>query len=55
MLILTRRPGESIVIGDNIRIVVAEIRNGQVRLAFDAPAEIEIDRTEIRAKKEAAR
>ena len=37
MLILTRKPGESITIGDDIKIQVIEIKGKQVRLGIDAP------------------
>lgn len=47
MLVLTRRPGESIVIGQNIVITVIEIKGGQVRIGIDAPREIDVYREEI--------
>ncbi|MDX2467935.1 MAG: carbon storage regulator CsrA [Acidimicrobiia bacterium] len=47
MLVLTRRPGESIVIGENIVITVIEIKGGQVRIGIDAPREIDVYREEI--------
>jgi carbon storage regulator len=50
MLVLTRRVGEGVVIGMNIRIVVVEIRGGQVRLGIEAPAEIAVSRDEIDPK-----
>ncbi|PYD92666.1 carbon storage regulator [Pseudomonas syringae pv. pisi] len=51
MLILTRRFGESIVIGDNIKITVVSGRDGNIRLGIDAPTELAVDRSEIRADK----
>lgn len=51
MLILTRRFGESILIGDNIKITVVSGRDGQIRLGIDAPTELAVDRSEIRADK----
>ncbi|POQ03663.1 carbon storage regulator [Pseudomonas syringae] len=51
MLCLTRRFGESIVIGNNIKITVISGRDGQIRLGIDAPAELAVDRSEIRAAK----
>lgn len=51
MLCLSRRFGESIVIGDNIKITVISGRDGQIRLGIDAPAELAVDRSEIRAAK----
>jgi carbon storage regulator len=50
MLVLTRRSGEGIVIGDQIRIVVVEIHGGQVRLGIEAPAGIPIYREEVLKK-----
>ena len=47
MLILTRRPGESIQVGDEIEISVLEIRGNQVRLGINAPAEILVLRSEL--------
>jgi carbon storage regulator len=47
MLVLTRRLGESIRIGDEISIRVLEIQRGQVRVAIDAPRQIPVHREEI--------
>ncbi len=47
MLVLTRKPGESIRIGDDISIVVIEIQRGQVKIAIDAPRDIPVHREEI--------
>jgi carbon storage regulator len=47
MLILSRRPGDSILIGDGIRIVVIASDRRGVRLGIDAPADISILRGEI--------
>jgi len=47
MLILTRKMGESIIIGDNVRVNVLEIKGRQVRLGIEAPHEITIHREEI--------
>ncbi len=47
MLILQRKPGESLKIGDNITITVTSIEGGRVRLAIDAPIEIPILRSEL--------
>jgi flagellar assembly factor FliW len=47
MLILTRKIGESILVGDNIRLVVLEIRGRQIRLGVEAPADIVVLREEI--------
>lgn len=50
MLILTRKIGESIVIGDQIRVHVIEIRGTQVRLGIEAPADTPVFREEIYEK-----
>lgn len=47
MLILTRKIGESILIGDDIRITALGIRERQVRIGITAPTEISIHREEI--------
>ena len=47
MLTLTRKVGESIRIGDDIEIVVKEIRRNQVRIGIVAPREVPIYREEI--------
>ena len=48
MLILTRKAGETILIGENISITVVEIRGRQVRLGIDAPADILVLREEMK-------
>ncbi len=47
MLILTRKIGESILVGDNIRLVVLEIRGRQIRLGIEAPPDVVVLREEI--------
>jgi len=47
MLVLTRRPGESIVVGEDIVVTVIEIKGGQVRIGIDAPRDVEVYREEI--------
>jgi carbon storage regulator len=47
MLVLTRRPGQSIMIGNDITVTVLEIRNDQVRIGVDAPRSIQVHREEI--------
>ncbi|MFU1923870.1 carbon storage regulator CsrA, partial [Klebsiella pneumoniae] len=47
MLILTRRPGETLHIGDDITVTVVENRGGQIRLGITAPDDVAIHRSEI--------
>ena len=47
MLVLSRHKGEVIVIGDNIKIVVVEIKGDKVRLGIDAPKEVTVHRKEV--------
>lgn len=47
MLVLSRKKNESIVINDDIRIVVVEIRGDKVRLGVEAPAEVPVHRLEV--------
>lgn len=50
MLALSRKVGEKIVIGDNITVKVAKIQGNRVTLAFDAPKDVIIKRTELLPK-----
>jgi len=47
MLVLSRKKNESIVINDDITIVVVEIRGDKVRLGIEAPREVSVHRREI--------
>ena len=47
MLILTRRVGESVVIGDEVTVTVLGVKGNQVRLGVDAPREVSVHRQEI--------
>jgi carbon storage regulator len=58
MLVIARKPGERICLGDDITVTVLEISGSSVRLGIDAPAEVQIYRHEIwlaiKAENEAA-
>jgi carbon storage regulator len=47
MLVLTRKAGEGIIIGDDIRITVVELKGGGVRIGIDAPRELKVHRQEV--------
>lgn len=47
MLVLTRRRGESVTIGPNIRVVVLGVKSGQVRLGIEAPHSVVVHREEV--------
>ena len=52
MLILTRRVGEAVRIGNNIKISVLNVRKNQVRIGFEAPGDSPVFREEIWEKKQ---
>lgn len=47
MLALTRKKGESIIIGDNVEVVVLSVGRDQVKLGINAPREVVVHRKEI--------
>lgn len=47
MLVLTRKSGEAVRIGDDIRIVVVEVKDNQVKLGIDAPMRHTVHREEV--------
>ena len=47
MLILTRRVGETIMIGDDVTVTVLGVKGGQVRIGINAPKTTEVHREEI--------
>ncbi len=50
MLVLTRKVGETIAIGDHIRIKVVEVKGGKIRLGIEAPDDYRISREELLLK-----
>ena len=47
MLVLSRKKNESIMIGDDVEIIITDVRGGKVRLGINAPKEISVHRKEI--------
>lgn len=47
MLVLSRRIGEELVIGEDIKLVVTSVKGNQVQIGIDAPADIRIVRSEL--------
>lgn len=47
MLVLTRRPNESIMIGDDVEVSIVEVKGEQVKLGISAPKNIKVHRKEI--------
>jgi len=50
MLVLTRRPGESITIGDDVEVRILEVNGEKVRVGIDAPDSVEVHRREVRER-----
>lgn len=51
MLVLSRRIGETVHIGDNVTVTILGCRGGQVRLGVVAPKDVIVDRAEIRERR----
>ena len=47
MLVLTRKAGESIAIGSDIRVTVLELQGRQIRLGIEAPSDVSVHRGEV--------
>jgi carbon storage regulator len=50
MLILTRKVGETITIGDGVCVTVLAVKGGQIRLGIDAPKDVAVHRGEVRER-----
>ena len=50
MLVLKRKKQESIIINDNIRVVILGYENGQVKLGIDAPSDVSVNRHEVQER-----
>ena len=50
MLILTRRVGEALMVGDDTKIVVLWVKGSQIRLGINAPKDVKVHREEIYEK-----
>ena len=55
MLILTRRAGESLRIGDDVEVTVMAVNGSQVRIGIKAPRNVAVDRLEIAERKQRER
>lgn len=47
MLVLSRKIGETLIIGDNIHVQILDVNRGQIRIGIDAPKEVNIVRSEL--------
>lgn len=50
MLVLTRKVGEEIVIGDNVRLRIVAVQNQRIRLGITAPPQVTVDREEVQER-----
>ncbi len=47
MLVLTRKAGEGIIIGDDVKITIIEVKGGGIRIGIDAPRHMKVHRQEV--------
>ena len=47
MLLLTRKPGEKLIINDNITVTVLSVKGNQIRIGIEAPRDVKVHREEI--------
>jgi carbon storage regulator len=52
VLVLSRKKNESFLVGDNVIVTVLKIEGDKIKLGIDAPADVEVDRYEVRRAKE---
>jgi carbon storage regulator len=55
MLVLSRKVGQSIQIGDEIRVTVTQVRGGRIRIGIDAPEAVSIRRSELNLREPASK
>ncbi len=53
MLVLSRKPGESIVIGNDVVVTILDVKGDQIRVGVSAPREVQVHREEIYRQLEA--
>ncbi|MEN9625965.1 MAG: Carbon storage regulator [archaeon] len=53
MLVISRKAGDQLVIGDDIIVTVVKVEGDKVRIGIDAPSEVPVNRDEIQARKDA--
>ncbi len=54
MLVLTRKAGQTLVIGENVRVTVLSVKGNTIRLGIEAPKEVSVQREELRLKQKSA-
>ena len=54
MLLLTRKAGQTLVIGENVRVTVLSTKGNTIRLGIEAPKEISVEREELRLRQKSA-
>jgi len=47
MLVLTRRAGEKLIIGENVTVTILSVKGNQIRIGIDAPRDVTVNREEI--------
>jgi carbon storage regulator len=52
MLVLSRKPGESLMVGDDLEVVILEIRGNRIKIGFKGPPHIQVLRGEVYRRRE---